>query len=54
MFFDQSTTDQMIDFQELVKGLDIVERGTFDEKTQYCFALYDISEQGFLDIYTLR
>ena len=44
MFFDQYTRDQIVDFQELVKGLDIVERGTFDEKTQYCFALYDISE----------
>ena len=29
---------------ELVKGMDIVERGTFDEKCQYCFALYDVME----------
>jgi len=54
IFFDRETQDQTIDFFEFVKSMDIVERGTFDEKCQYCFAMYDVIEQGFLDIYSLR
>ena len=54
MFFDRETGDKTIDFFELVKSMDIVERGTFDEKTNYCFSMYDVMEQGFLDLYSLR
>ena len=42
------------DFYEFVKGLDLVERGTFTEKCRYCFTLYDIMEQNYLDLFSLR
>ena len=32
MYFDRETQDRTVDFFELVQGLDIVERGSFDEK----------------------
>ena len=32
IFFDRNSQDKTIDFMELVRGMDIVERGTFDEK----------------------
>ena len=44
MFFDRETGDKTVDFFELVKSMDIVERGTFDEKTNYCFSMYDVME----------
>ena len=44
IFFDQKTQDQTVDFLELVKGMDIVERGTLEEKCGYCFFLYDVME----------
>jgi len=37
-----------------VKGLDIVERGTFDEKVEYCWIMYDVMEQNYLDVFSLR
>ena len=53
LFFDKNK-DGLVDFNEFIMGLDIVERGTFDEKCQYCFEMYDIYGTGILDIYTLR
>jgi Ca2+-binding EF-hand superfamily protein len=44
MFFDRETGDKTIDFREFVLGLNMVERGTFDEKVEYCFAMYDVME----------
>jgi len=52
-FFD-SQRDGLIDFYEMVIGLDIVEKGSFDEKTRFAFSMVDILEQGVLDIFTLR
>jgi Ca2+-binding EF-hand superfamily protein len=54
IFFDRETNDRVIDFFELVVGMDIVERGSFDEKCKYCFAMYDVLEQNYLDLYSLR
>lgn len=54
IFFDRETNDRVIDFFELVVGMDIIERGTFDEKCKYCFAMYDVLEQSYLDLYSLR
>ena len=54
MYFDRETQDRTIDFFELVKGLDIVERGTFDEKIEYCWIMYDVMEQNYLDVFSLR
>jgi len=41
VFFDKDANG-FVDYGELVKGLDVVERGTFDEKTRYCFDVLDI------------
>ena len=53
MFFDKDM-DGRLDFKEFVTGLDIVERGTFDQKCRYCFDVYDIYSMAELDIVTLR
>ena len=53
LFFDKNH-DGLIDFNEFILGLDIVERGSFDEKCAYCFEMYDVFGTGILDIYTLR
>jgi Ca2+-binding EF-hand superfamily protein len=53
LFFDKDL-DGKVDFYELVIGLDIIERGTFDEKCSYCFEMYDIYGLGELDLITLR
>ena len=43
-----------MDFYEVVLGLDTIEKGNFEEKSKFCFAMYDILENGVLDIFTLR
>jgi Ca2+-binding EF-hand superfamily protein len=41
LFFDKDANG-FIDFSEFVKGLDVVERGTFDEKVRFSFDVCDI------------
>jgi Ca2+-binding EF-hand superfamily protein len=53
VFYDRDL-DGRVDFAELVYGLDIMERGTFDEKVRYCFEMYDVFAMQELDITTLR
>ncbi|CDW80465.1 hippocalcin-like protein 1 [Stylonychia lemnae] len=53
LFFD-TNRDGLIDFYEVVMGLDSVEKGDFEQKCKFCFAMYDILENGVLDIFTLR
>lgn len=53
LFFD-ANRDGLIDFFEVVIGLDTIEKGNFEEKSKFCFAMYDILENGVLDIFTLR
>ena len=52
-YFDRDE-DGLVDFEELIRGLDIIERGNFNEKCQYCFEIYDAYGLRTLDIYTLR
>jgi Ca2+-binding EF-hand superfamily protein len=52
-YFDRNG-DGLIDFEEFVLGLDIIERGNLDEKSDYCFKMYDVYGTGALDIFTLR
>ena len=53
LFFD-TNKDGLVDFYEIVMGLDTIEKGNFEEKTKFCFAMNDILENGVLDIFTLR
>lgn len=53
-FFFDINKDGLVDFYELVTGLDLIEKGSFDDKAKFCFTMYDILENGALDIYTLR
>ena len=53
-FYFDVNKDGAVDFNEFILGLDIVERGSFDEKCVYCFEMYDIYGTGILDIVTLR
>ena len=34
--------DGLVDFEEFIRGLDIMERGDFQEKCSYCFQIYDV------------
>lgn len=52
--FSDTNRDGLIDFYEVVMGLDTIEKGDFDQKAKFCFAMYDILENGVLDIFTLR
>lgn len=53
LFFD-SNRDGLVDFYEMVVGMNIIERGTFEEKCKLCFAMYDLSEAEQLDTITIR
>lgn len=53
VFFDKDE-DGLVDFDEFIRGLDIAERGNFQEKVAYCFEVYDLYGLQTLDIYTLR
>ena len=53
VWFDKDE-DGLVDFDELIRGLDIMERGTFAEKVSYAFDLYDTYNLQLLDIATLR
>lgn len=53
LFFD-TNRDGLVDFYEMVVGMNIVERGTFEEKCKFCFAVYDLSEAELLDTITCR
>jgi len=35
-------------------AMDIIEKGNFEDKCKFTFAMYDILENGVLDIFTLR
>ena len=53
LYFDKNQ-DLLVEFSEVVRSLDIIEKGNFDEKIELCFSIYDIYNNSFLDIYTLR
>lgn len=45
--FDKDS-DSYVNMQEWVRGLSIFLRGTFDEKTKYCFEVYDLNSDGYI------
>lgn len=52
-YFDKDQ-DYLIDFGDLVRGLNIAEKGNFLQKCEYAFEIYDMLEFRHLDIFTLR
>ena len=52
--FSDTSKDGLVDFYELVVAMDVIERGAFEDKCKFCFAMYDVLENGMLDIFTLR
>ena len=53
LFFD-SNRDGLVDFYEMVIGMNIIEKGTFEEKCQFAFTMYDLSEAEVLDTVSIR
>ena len=52
-YFDKND-DGLIDYAEMVRSLDIIEKGDFNEKVKFCFNMYDMFNSQRLDIITLR
>jgi len=52
-FFDKNQ-DGIVEYFEIIKSLDIIEKGDFDEKLELCFRIYDPDEMGYLDPHALR
>jgi Ca2+-binding EF-hand superfamily protein len=53
LYFD-SNHDGLVDFYEMVIGMNIIEKGTFEEKCNYAYAMYDITEADMLDTQSIR
>jgi len=52
-FFDKDNNGH-VDFWEIIAGLSVMCRGSFEEKSRFTFDLYDIDNQGKLDRANLR
>jgi len=52
-YFDKDN-DGLVEFMDIIKSLDIIEKGSFDEKVEFCFSIYDDTNNGFLDTLKLR
>ena len=52
-YFDNNH-DGIVEYYEVIKAINIIERGNFDEKVEFCFSLYDIYGLGVLETHTLR
>ena len=53
LFFD-TNRDGLVDFYEMVIGMNIIEKGTFEDKCKFAFTMYDLAEAGSLDTMTIR
>ena len=53
LYFD-SNRDGLVDFYEMVVGMNIIEKGSFEEKCQFAFTMYDLSEAEVLDTVSIR
>ena len=53
LFFD-TNRDGLVDFYEMVVGMNIIEKGSFEEKCQFAFTIYDLSETEVLDTVSIR
>jgi len=52
-FFDKNQ-DGIVEYFEVVKSLDVIEKGNSDEKIELCFSVYDPDNIGFLDSNSLK
>jgi Ca2+-binding EF-hand superfamily protein len=53
LYFD-TNHDGLIDFYEMVVGMNIIEKGTFEEKCNFAYGMYDITEADVLDTQSIR
>lgn len=53
LFFD-TNCDGLVDFYEMVVGMNRVEKGSFEDKCKFTFMMYDMAEQQVLDTMTIR
>jgi len=49
-----SNRDGLVDFYEMVIGMNTIEKGSFEEKCQFAFTMYDLSEADVLDTLSIR
>ena len=53
VYFD-SNHDGLVDFYEMVIAMNTIEKGTFEEKCNFAFAMYDLTESNVLDTQGIR
>ena len=53
LFFD-TNQDGLVDFYEMVIGMNTVEKGSFEEKCRFAFTMYDLTESDLLDTMSIR
>lgn len=51
-YFDKNQ-DGIVEYLEVVRSLDIIEKGNFNEKVEFCFSIYDGDNLGYLDSYSM-
>jgi Ca2+-binding EF-hand superfamily protein len=53
LFFD-TNRDGLVDFYEMVVGMNIIENGAFEDKCKFAFTMYDLTESDVLDTLSIR
>jgi Ca2+-binding EF-hand superfamily protein len=53
LFFD-TNRDGLVDFYEMVLGMNTIEKGTFEDKCRFAFTMYDLTEADVLDTVSIR
>ena len=53
LFFD-TNRDGLVDFYEMVVGMNVIEKGTFEDKCKFAFTMYDLTESDVLDTVSIR
>lgn len=49
-YFDKNQ-DGIVEYIEVIRSLDIIEKGNFNEKVEFCFSIYDGDNLGYLNTY---
>ena len=53
-FYFDLNEDGIVEFFEIARALDIIEKGDFEEKVEFCYCIYEPDELGYLDSYAMR